>query len=173
MNAIEDFMIVPLEQISSEGNIPIFQLTVRNLMGSHSIRFAASPEGSFRWQPPRPPTLNRTSILQAYSLPPRCPQAGNAGTVFAPDYFIGDEDCLFLSVYAPSNATQLPVLVYIRENLDMNFYANFYLWILPDGGGYGQGRGDTALSALIHANENGFVGVAIQYRVSGHELGHS
>ena len=31
--------------------------------------------------------------------------------------FTGNEDCLFLSVYAPQNKTNLPVLVWIRKSL--------------------------------------------------------
>lgn len=61
---------------------------------------------------------------------------------------MANEDCLFLNVYAPSNASNLPVLVWIH------------------GGGYGLGNGQEDLSAIINANNNGFVGVAIQYRVS-------
>lgn len=57
------------------------------------------------------------------------------------------EDCLFLNVYAPANASSLPVLVWIR------------------GGGYGAGNGREDLSPIINANHNHFVGVAIQYRV--------
>lgn len=60
---------------------------------------------------------------------------------------IGDEDCLFLNVYAPTNASELPVLVYIH------------------GGGYGAGNGSTDLSELINTNNNSFIGVVIQYRV--------
>jgi carboxylesterase type B len=58
-----------------------------------------------------------------------------------------DEDCLFLNVYAPHNATALPVLVWIH------------------GGGYGVGDGREDMSRLINANDNGFIGVSIQYRV--------
>jgi carboxylesterase type B len=34
------------------------------------------------------------------------------------------------------------------------------------GGGYGAGDGREDLSGLVNANDNGFVGVNIQYRVS-------
>lgn len=62
--------------------------------------------------------------------------------------FTGNEDCLFLSVYAPPNAASLPVLVWIH------------------GGGYGQGQGNLDMSPIINANDNKFIAVAIQYRVS-------
>ena len=58
------------------------------------------------------------------------------------------EDCLFLNVYAPQKGSELPVLVHIH------------------GGGYGVGDGREDLSKLINANNNTFIGVSIQYRVS-------
>jgi len=35
------------------------------------IRFAAPPK---RWQLPEAPTTNRTAVIQAVDIPPRCPQ---------------------------------------------------------------------------------------------------
>jgi len=55
---------------------------------------------------------------------------------------------LYLNVYAPANAQNLPVLVWIH------------------GGGYGLGEGNTDMTSIINANNNGFVVVAINYRVS-------
>ncbi len=111
------------------------------------IRYAAPPTGSLRWQPPHTPAVNRGQILQADTLPPRCPQSPDAP--IPPGYnFTGNEDCLFLSVYAPQKATNLPVLVWIH------------------GGGYGAGQGNYDLSSIINTNHNDFVGVVIQYRVS-------
>ncbi|WWD03471.1 hypothetical protein V865_001523 [Kwoniella europaea PYCC6329] len=57
------------------------------------------------------------------------------------------EDCLFLNVQAPSNATGLPVFVWIH------------------GGGYGAGNGRVDFSPLLKTNDNEFIGVAIQYRL--------
>jgi len=80
---------------------------------------------------------------------PICPQNQNTGLTFVPLNSTGSsEDCLFLNVYAPANASGLPVLVWIH------------------GGGYGRGNGRQDLSALINANNDAFVGVSIQYRVS-------
>ncbi|MCJ1373276.1 hypothetical protein MMC20_004504 [Loxospora ochrophaea] len=110
------------------------------------MRYAAPPTGTLRWQAPQAPTSNRSETLPANALPPRCPQnydaPGNPGADTS-----GYEDCLFLSVYAPANATNLPVLVWIH------------------GGGYGLGQGNQDLSSIINTNKNSFIGVAIQYRL--------
>lgn len=111
------------------------------------IRFAAPPTGSLRWQPPQAPTINRDQVLQANSLPQRCPQSAASGILSSPN-ITGNEDCLFLSVYAPPNAISLPVFVWIH------------------GGGYGVGQGDQDTSAIINANHDSFIAVVIQYRVS-------
>lgn len=99
------------------------------------IRFAQSPTGNLRWQPPQAPLLNRTEVINATSFPAQCPQAGDApyagpqcvglatnatlpvtcsnSTFF--ERIKGDEDCLFLNVYAPANQTgPLPVLLLIH-----------------------------------------------------------
>jgi hypothetical protein len=63
----------------------------------------------------------------------------------------GNEDCLFLNVYAPAHIgplTKLPVLVWIH------------------GGGYGYGDGTQNMTEIILANNKGFVAVTIQYRVT-------
>jgi carboxylesterase type B len=57
------------------------------------------------------------------------------------------EDCLFLNVQAPANASNLPVLVWIH------------------GGGYGAGNGRQDFSTILGVNGNNFVTVAIQYRL--------
>ncbi|MCJ1457356.1 hypothetical protein MMC28_007724 [Mycoblastus sanguinarius] len=110
------------------------------------IRYAAPPIGSLRWQPPHAPAVNRTQVLPGDTLPQRCPQSP-LSPIAAGFNYTGNEDCLFLSVYAPQNATNLPVLVYIH------------------GGGYGEGQGSQDLSAIINTNNDSFIGVAIQYRL--------
>jgi carboxylesterase type B len=117
----------------------------RCLVEVYSIRFAAPPTGTLRWQAPQPPTSNRTGVIPANAFAPFCPQNPDAPSGPEPAY--GNEDCLFLNVYSPANASSLPVLVWIH------------------GGGYGAGNGREDLSPIINANHNNFVGVAIQYRV--------
>ncbi|KAJ4318195.1 hypothetical protein N0V94_004561 [Neodidymelliopsis sp. IMI 364377] len=87
------------------------------------IRFAAAPIGPLRWQAPQPPLINRASVIPATSFGAICPQSARSGLESGVTPSPVDEDCLFLNVYAPHNATGLPVLVWIH------------------GGGYGVGDG--------------------------------
>ena len=111
------------------------------------IRYAAPPTGPLRWQPPQAPSVDRSQIFRGDTLPQNCPQSPQA-PIQSGFNFTGNEDCLFLNVYSPQNATDLPVFVYIH------------------GGGYGSGQGSTDMSPIIKANDGKFVAVAIQYRVS-------
>lgn len=119
-----------------------------NLNEWKGIGYAAPPVKSLRWQPPHLPTTN-TTVIHADAFGPTCPVSPPSvpGTPFA----AGDEDCLYLNVYAPAasskKAAKLPVLVYIH------------------GGGYGGGDGRYDMSGLINDNNNEFVVVAIQYRL--------
>ncbi|KAF6782560.1 Lipase 4-like protein 4, partial [Colletotrichum musicola] len=88
------------------------------------IRFAAPPTGALRWQPPQPPASTNETIL-ATEFSETCPQVLLAGTGF-PYMPGGDEDCLFLNVWAPEGAKGLPVMV----------------WIHGGGYGFGDGRQD-------------------------------
>lgn len=120
--------------------------TTTNLNTWKGIRYAAPPTGQLRWQAPQVPAMNRSNVIQAGSFASSCPQSLPAPSTAG---VFGDEDCLFLNVYAPANMTSpLPVLVWIH------------------GGGYGAGNGRQDLSAIINSNDKGFIGVAIQYRVS-------
>ncbi|KAK0631088.1 Alpha/Beta hydrolase protein [Bombardia bombarda] len=109
------------------------------------IRYARPPTGNLRWQPPVPPASNGGAVIQATNFGPTCPQGWL--TLFHVPYSPGNEDCLFLSVYAPANAHGLPVLLYIH------------------GGGYGLGDGTQNMTDMITSNNNRFVIVSIQYRL--------
>ena len=113
------------------------------------IRFAAPPIGSLRWQEPQAPSTNRSSVLSGAKYGAICPQSpSGSGKPINNTNDFSTEDCLFLNVWTPDNAKDLPVLVWIH------------------GGGYGQGSGQQDLTSIINANNNSFVGVTIQYRVS-------
>jgi len=111
------------------------------------IRYAQPPTGNLRWQAPRLPNLKPNATTEpATEFGPTCPQIlpSIPGLPFIP----GDEDCLFLNVYAPPNAQNLPVLVWIH------------------GGGYGAGDGRQDMSEIITQNGNNMVVVSIQYRLN-------
>lgn len=113
-----------------------------------SIRYAAPPVGNLRWQAPQPPTGNG-SLVSAVDQPPLCPQTGGYGlpVEFGFTSALGDEDCLFLNVYAAPNASDLPVFVWIH------------------GGGYGLFGATYDPSVLMNTNGNDFITVEIQYRL--------
>ncbi|MBL8174957.1 MAG: carboxylesterase family protein [Bryobacterales bacterium] len=70
------------------------------------IPFAAAPTGGLRFGPPKPPQP-WTAPRSANQFPPPCPQQDG-------DTLSGSEDCLYLNVWAPENAANLPVLFFIH-----------------------------------------------------------
>ncbi|KAF2016404.1 alpha/beta-hydrolase [Aaosphaeria arxii CBS 175.79] len=122
-----------------------------NINSFKGIRYAAPPLGNKRWAAPSAPETNRTTTIPATEYPPVCPQTG-ASSETPPEYGfaskLGNEDCLFLNVFAPADAHDLPV----------------FFWI--HGGGYAL-FSSTGLDAseFITTNNNGFVAVVIQYRL--------
>ncbi|WP_158588450.1 carboxylesterase family protein [Henriciella mobilis] len=83
------------------------------------IPYASPPVGQLRWRPTEPP-MPRSETLSALQHASWCPQITNGldslmgiekGTLR------GDEDCLYLDIYAPSDAkasSALPVMVWIH-----------------------------------------------------------
>jgi carboxylesterase type B len=112
----------------------------------YRIRFAAPPVGNLRWQAPQSPQMHRDTVRNASTFGAQCPQSQLGGYGNVPSAS-GSEDCLYLNVYSPPNAKDLPVLVWIH------------------GGGYGLDNGQQDLSKIMAANNNTFIGVAIQYRL--------
>jgi hypothetical protein len=118
-------------------------------LSAYRIRYAAAPIGDLRWKAPQTPVISR-NVTSATTFASNCP--GTYPSWPNAPSFPGNEDCLFLNVYSPpgTNGSHLRVLVWIH------------------GGGYGYGDGTQDLSEIINANDQGFVGVTIQYRVCVH-----
>ncbi|CAN9425458.1 unnamed protein product [Alternaria alternata] len=103
-----------------------------------------------RWQRPQAPSVNRTSTISADAYGPQCQQVGFNGQPSLQSSGATtptSEDCLFLNVQSPANASDLPVLVWIH------------------GGGYGAGNGRQDFTELLTTTGNNFVVVSIQYRL--------
>ncbi|KAI0426624.1 Alpha/Beta hydrolase protein [Xylaria sp. FL1042] len=114
-----------------------------------SIRYAAPPTGSRRWQAPQAPLHEGSAVIPAVEQPPLCPQTGAFGVPqeYGFNSGLGNEDCLYLNVYAAPNATDLPVLVWIH------------------GGGHSVFGAEYDPSVWMNTNDNGFVVVEMQYRL--------
>lgn len=106
-----------------------------NIQYFKGMRYAAPPTGDLRWKAPQPPHAVQ-GVQDAASFGPQCIQGTVGGTPIQgllkskSDQLLGhSEDCLFINVYLPPNATvgqgSLPVAVYIH------------------GGGYTMGSGDS------------------------------
>lgn len=78
----------------------------------YSIPYAAAPVGNLRWAAPTAPAAWNDTL--------DCTKLGNKAIQSGTDYATrktvvsGSEDCLNLDVYAPANAKNLPVLVYVH-----------------------------------------------------------
>jgi para-nitrobenzyl esterase len=114
------------------------------------IPFAAPPVGEFRWRPPQP-VDSWQGELDASKFSPSCAQAGwgaAPGSIQAGS----SEDCLYLNVWRPANASKnakLPVMVWIH------------------GGGFTGGNGNTSGDGFA---KKGVILVSINYRLG--RLGH-
>ncbi|KAG8739594.1 hypothetical protein FRC10_005395 [Ceratobasidium sp. 414] len=98
------------------------------------VRYAAPPLGNLRWRSAQPLTKGN-GVVNATVLPLQCVQSVFKATWNASN---ASEDCLFLNIYAPPNAKNLPVLVWATQ-------------FDP--------------TPLINLSGNKFVAVIIQYRL--------
>ena len=63
------------------------------------IRYGQDTSGKARWQAPKAPESNRTSVVEADTYGSQCPQAPLASSTYtAQDNSKTSEDCLFLNV---------------------------------------------------------------------------
>eukprot|EP00042_Codosiga_hollandica_P045194 m.455777 g.455777 ORF g.455777 m.455777 type:complete len:511 (+) comp56967_c0_seq2:1279-2811(+) len=108
------------------------------------IPFAAPPVNNLRFQPPvAHATWNETRTTRVFG--PICPQACILDNSCGQDV---DEDCLYLNVFTPLNAVDLPVMFWIH------------------GGSYYEGAGGMQLyDGSVIANSTNVVVVTINYRL--------
>jgi para-nitrobenzyl esterase len=105
--------------VASAASTGVVQTTYGPIQGSVvgalneflGVPYAAPPVGSLRWTPPAAPTP-WTQTIQTTSFGNFCPQGLSELSTGG-----GNEDCLYLNVYTPSNVTQtsnLPVMVWLH-----------------------------------------------------------
>jgi hypothetical protein len=109
-----------IASMSSKGKFPCHtRQRISENDRCYSIRYAAPPLGELRFAAPQKPAKNRTTTPATVD-PPICPQTGASSetpAAYGLTSALGNEDCLFLNVYAPANATNLPVFFWIRKSL--------------------------------------------------------
>lgn len=112
------------------------------------LPYALPPTGDRRWRPPAPvPAWD--GIRDATAFGPACPQPfRRKGSVYECDIPVKDEDCLNLNIWAPENARDLPVFVWIH------------------GGNLLRGAGSEPLTDGAALARRGQVVVTINYRLN-------
>ena len=109
------------------------------------LPYAAPPIGKLRWRAPQPPSPWQ-GVRQANAFGNRCMQTNPW-----PDMIWNsereDEDCLYLSIWAPDEAEKLPVMLWIH------------------GGGYNSGSGDEVRHDGSVLASKGVLVITINYRL--------
>jgi para-nitrobenzyl esterase len=86
---------------------------VDGLMQFRGIPYALPPAGSRRWKAPEPP-VKWHGLFDASAFGPSCVQPPlRADSIYADEPASMSEDCLTLNIWAPEDARDLPVIVWI------------------------------------------------------------
>lgn len=113
------------------------------------IPFATPPVGELRWTAPTSPA-NWSGVLNATSFGADCAQSYSALGVFSSGSYDISEDCLYLNIWTPSNATS-------TSNLPV------FLWIY--GGRFEGGAGSVPTYDGSHLAAKDIVVVTFNYRM--------
>ncbi len=121
VTSAEDAVVEPVEasqvtlRATTSGDVVGF-MDAHGARAWMGIPYAEPPSGNLRWRAPQPP-LAWTGAREALAAGNMCPQMKSllSGDSGAPDSKIaGSEDCLYLNVWAPANARDLPVMFWIH-----------------------------------------------------------
>jgi para-nitrobenzyl esterase len=129
---------------------PAGQLQGQDANGIHvfkGIPYAKPPVGDLRWKPPQP-TAHWQGVRNATQFSPACMQPKvPSKSIYAGDIGAISEDCLYLNIWAPANASHAPVLFWIH------------------GGAFTTGSGGEAMYDGAKLAARGIVVVSINYRL--------
>lgn len=115
------------------------------------IPYAAPPKGALRWQPPQP-VIPWEGARDAAHYGNICPQRPNLLDPGNDNKVYGDENCLFLNVFAPKNAKNAPVMFWIHGGSFDSGSANQY-----DGSELARRYGVVVISAEYRLGALGFL----------------
>ena len=97
----------PLSVTTTEGEIR--GIESGNVRVFRGIPYAAAPVGELRFAPTEPAAPRQGVLELSNEFGAMCPQVD-----LLTQQVLGSEDCLFLNVYAPAEAEDLPVMVWIH-----------------------------------------------------------
>ena len=111
------------------------------------IPYATPPVGPLRWRPPTPPA-RWSGVRRLSEFGPACIQPKSLPTsIYADDPVRMGEDCLYLNIWKPAEASAAPVMVWIH------------------GGALNTGSSASRLFDGEHLAQRGVVVVSINYRL--------
>jgi len=114
--------LLALSAAPSAGTAPIAETSSGTLQGStqgplhvfKGVPFAAPPVGELRWKAPAP-VQAWEGVRDATRFGAACIQPSNrVQSIYAQDIGDASEDCLSLNIWAPADATNAPVFVWIH-----------------------------------------------------------
>ena len=120
--------------------------SLRDLNVFRGIPYAAPPTGPLRWRPPQA-AASWTGVRPAQTFGPACLQPNRGDGLGGGVATRQSEDCLTLNVWAPANARNLPVMVWIH------------------GGAHRIGSGSFAVYDGANLARHGVILVSINYRL--------
>ncbi|MCJ7833551.1 MAG: carboxylesterase family protein [Deltaproteobacteria bacterium] len=106
---------VGLERQTTEGMVVGEENMATNTISWKAIPYARPPVGDLQWKAPQPPQ-KRSVALKATTFCDLCPQYNDPDfNPATPQIISGNEDCLYLNIWSPKNATgNLPVFFWIH-----------------------------------------------------------
>lgn len=135
----------PLLATTDLGDVQGIDSAVEGVRAFHAMPYAAEPSGDNRWRPPEP-RASYDGTFDATTPGAMCPQSTVAVDFLETTPNEQTEDCLTLSVWSPTGAADLPVMVWFH------------------GGSFISGSGEQVLFIGDDLAANGVVVVTVNFR---------